>query len=200
MKHFIGLSLVLLGGCASPYRTKEALAMAQMVPEIVFENAEATVQLDITPRGTIHVIATSSGKEYVFLVDTGIPTIVLSAAVARQLALEQVQLPAKWVSGVGGTTNSAIALLPELILGPVQLKRLPVVILDLDRWNQREVAKNERRIDGMIGSNLFVLFDVTIDYQTGTLTLRRPNPIPAPTPTVPHSGGANEEAGSDLPR
>lgn len=127
----------------------------------------------IIVRGSIGTL-----KNLNFLVDTGAVPSVLNRRIANQLGVEmqdgQLSVLTKKL-----TTRHAIA--PEVRLGPLQIKNLPVVVQDL-AFAEDALGT---RVDAMIGFDLLGQAPFTIDYRSKTILFGTVDPSLAAIPYRP---------------
>lgn len=105
-----------------------------------------------------------SGASYLFVIDTGVGDVILDTGLARELGLPvfgEGEMPV--AAARRGTVGAA--WLPQLTLGPVEVRDLPVEVADV-----RRVAP---QVDGFIGTNLLAHFRPSFDYAGGRLLLGR---------------------------
>lgn len=93
-----------------------------------------------------------------FLLDTGAVPSVLSQTSASQLGIRGVKGS---LSVLNKDTQAEYAMVDEVKLGWVRADRLPMVVVDLTQLERRMGI----RIDAIIGLDLFVGQDLTIDYK-----------------------------------
>ena len=122
------------------------------------ERGDAVVEAFVNGRGPLP-----------FLLDTG-GHFILTPQAAQRLGL---RLAGAGTSGGGGSgrAKTSYALVNELRLGAAYLKHQPVVVIDYD--NDFSDRGNRVPLAGILGLELFERFATTIDYGSGTLTLKR---------------------------
>lgn len=129
---------------------------------------QTTVPLHVE-RGDAVVEAFVNGQGPLpFLLDTG-GHFILTPQAAHRLGL---RLAGAGTSGGGGSgrAKTSYALVNELRLGSAYLKRQPVVIIAYDN----DFSDRGKRVPlaGILGLEVFERFATTIDYGSGTLTLK----------------------------
>lgn len=176
MKFFLIIAPILfLSGCLSGSRQAEAKALFDAPPRVEMREAEVEIALTVGQFGRRYVFLTVHGRAFLFMVDTGaLPTIV-SDSVAKHAGIVTIPVPRGTLYGGGGTSSGSAGIIKELSVEGVTVSNLPVIFTDLTEWNVREFAGQQRKIDGILGSNFLEHLRASLDYTTNTLTLRRPN-------------------------
>ena len=101
---------------------------------------------------------------YIFAVDTGASTTVVSSELAQLLGIKSEPIPQ--LTGEGGTAEVTAGVAKSLAVGGVSASDLAVVVVDfLPALSQALSTK----LDGIIGYNFLKEFRVTIDYPNETL-------------------------------
>ncbi|HEX8845017.1 MAG TPA: aspartyl protease family protein [Pyrinomonadaceae bacterium] len=103
---------------------------------------------------------------YIFALDTGASTTVLSHEVAQIQGIKTTAIPN--MTGAGGTMKGAVGVVNSLALGEARREQMQVVISDFLEMLGKIVAT---KLDGIIGYNYLKEFRVTIDYPNETLRL-----------------------------
>ena len=98
-----------------------------------------------------------------FLLDTGAVPSVLSQRAASQMGVRGVRSS---LTVLNKDTQAESIEVNEVKLGWVQADRLPMVVVDLTHLERRL----DIRIDAIIGLDLFVGQDISIDYKHRTIT------------------------------
>lgn len=107
------------------------------------------------------------GPELYFILDTGAADTVIDKTVAASLNLNLLGSSVGAFAG-GKTATIQAAILPELRLGDMSLRQVPVVVLDTSRFRG---AAGGLPVSGVIGLGLMSQFLATIDYPHGRLVL-----------------------------
>jgi predicted aspartyl protease len=102
---------------------------------------------------------------YIFAVDTGASTTVLSSELAQLLGIKSAPIPQ--LTGAGGTAEVTAGVVRSLAVGGVRAEDLAVVVVDFLPALSQAV---ETKLDGIIGYNFLKEFRVTIDYPNETLS------------------------------
>lgn len=103
---------------------------------------------------------------YIFAVDTGASTTIVSREVAQILGIESSVIPE--LTGAGGTMQAATGMVRKLAVGSVEVENLIVVVADFLTMLSQAVTT---KLDGIVGYNFLKEFKVTIDYANETLHL-----------------------------
>lgn len=143
------------------------------------ENAEMHIEEmlnDANHRASYGLFVKLNGKQRTLEIDSGASGILLSRAAAARLGVthdEKVQ-----VGGVGdeGGIRSAVAHVESIRIGTLEFKNCPVTILE---------DRDKLGIDGLIGTDFFSRFLVTLDFPDHRFKL-------APLPQRPGDGGVEE--------
>ncbi|MDT4953403.1 MAG: hypothetical protein QOJ02_1541 [Acidobacteriota bacterium] len=105
---------------------------------------------------------------YIFALDTGASTTVVSSEVAQILAIESTGIPQ--MTGAGGTMQGFRGVVRSLAVGNANLENLAIVTADFLTMLSQIV---KTKLDGIIGYNFLKEFKVTIDYLNETLRLEQ---------------------------
>jgi predicted aspartyl protease len=103
---------------------------------------------------------------YIFAVDTGASSTVVSPEVAEILRIERERIPE--LTGAGGSMQAFTGIVRSLAVGNAEMKDLAVVIADFLAMLSQAIGT---KLDGIIGYNFLKEFKVTIDYPSETLRL-----------------------------
>jgi predicted aspartyl protease len=128
--------------------------------EIKFKLAHPSKPLILVP-----ALVNGEGP-YIFALDTGASTTVVSAEVAQILAIESTGIPQ--MTGAGGTMQGFRGVVRSLAVGDARLENLTIVTADFLTMLSQIV---KTKLDGIIGYNFLKEFKVTIDYPNETLRL-----------------------------
>jgi len=155
-----------------------------------FENAEreltqfpikpVTLPLRVTPVGTPTVRVRINGEEYDFWLDTGSSMTVISSEVARGSRVGVLSHDTLTVRTFSGSAPVHAAILKRMEIGPIVLTNSPAVIIDTKlmylKSSAEGVPSRGLKVDGIIGWDVIRQFDLTMNYATGTITLKQPLP------------------------
>jgi predicted aspartyl protease len=145
---------------------------------MTFPEKPVALPLHITPVGTPTVRVRINGRQYEFWLDTGSSMTVISSAVARETGIAQLSSDTLTVRTFAGSAPVRAAMIPRIELGSIVITNSPAVIIDQGlmylRASAQGVPGGGLRVDGIIGWDTIRQFDLTMDYTTGTITLRRP--------------------------
>ncbi len=107
------------------------------------------------------------GRSVYFLIDTGAPDLAIDKDFAAELGLKASDAGQGIFAG-GQHAAMLKSLLPQIAIGPVQVRNVPVALMPL-----RDFAlKPGIRIDGVVGTGFLRHFLATLDYPRGVLVLR----------------------------
>ena len=123
----------------------------------------------------LYVTATVNGRTHCLIVDTGFFMTALDSGAADRLRLPLRDIAWNRSSGGAGTSRDSMRVARadgiRLGLGGAPVGPLEVLVLPLDRLLG---AVSGRRIDGIIGADLFARFVVEADFGSNTLRLYAP--------------------------
>jgi predicted aspartyl protease len=117
------------------------------------------------PLVLIPVLVNGEGP-YIFALDTGASTTVVSSEIAQLLAIESTGIPQ--MTGAGGAMQGSKGVVRSLAVGNARLENLAIVTADFLTMLSQIV---KTKLDGIIGYNFLKEFEVTIDYPNETLRL-----------------------------
>lgn len=103
---------------------------------------------------------------FIFALDTGASTTVVSSEVAQLLGIESTGIPQ--MTGAGGAMQGSRGVVRSLAVGNAKLENLAVVTADFLAMLSQIV---KTKLDGIVGYNFLREFKVTIDYPNETLRL-----------------------------
>jgi predicted aspartyl protease len=103
---------------------------------------------------------------FIFALDTGASSTVLSSDVAQMLGIESTGIPQ--MTGAGGAMQGARGVVRSLAVGNARLENLTVATADFLTMLSQIV---KTKLDGIIGYNFLREFKVTIDYPNEMLRL-----------------------------
>jgi predicted aspartyl protease len=128
--------------------------------EIKFKLAHPAKPLILLP------VSINGEGPYIFAVDTGASSTVISPEVAETLAIERTSIPE--LTGAGGAMRASTGVARSLAVGKAEIENLAVVVADFLGMLSQAVGT---KLDGIIGYNFLKEFEVTIDYPNETLRL-----------------------------
>jgi predicted aspartyl protease len=103
---------------------------------------------------------------FIFALDTGASSTVLSSEAAQMLGIESTGIPQ--MTGAGGAMQGASGLVRSLAVGNARLENLTVATADFLVMLSQIV---KTKLDGIIGYNFLKEFKVEIDYPNEMLRL-----------------------------
>lgn len=157
------LLLPILAACAPPIPTQCELVRITEMP------LEASNRLLTVPVGI-------NGQWARMLVDTGAERSLLSERAVQRLGLARDMRYVSVTGGVGGAARTADVKIDNLVLGDV---RFPV-----DRMTVNQLAPG-LPVDGLLGADILLAFDLDIDVPGRKLTLYRVRRCPVADPPWP---------------
>jgi len=136
------------------------------------------LRLNLTPVGTPTVRLLINGKQYHFWLDTGSSMTVVSSSVAADAGITPLSEDTLSVRTFAGSAPVKAATIKRIDLGSIVITNSPTVIIDQSlmylRASAEGVPRGGLQVDGIIGWDIIRQLDLTMDYATGTMTLRRP--------------------------
>jgi clan AA aspartic protease (TIGR02281 family) len=143
-----------------------------------FPEKPQALRLNITAVGTPTVRVQINGKQYEFWLDTGSSMTVISSAVAKEAGIAPLSTDTLTVRTFAGSAPVRAATIRKMEIGSIVISNSPAVIIEQGlmylRASARGVPGGGLRVDGIIGWDTIRQFDLTMDFTTGTITLRRP--------------------------
>jgi predicted aspartyl protease/tetratricopeptide (TPR) repeat protein len=123
-------------------------------------------QLAVTMHGTMPIVhALINGRDAAFMADSGAYYNMLTPAAAAEYGLpQQMARIGYWVSGVGGSTAPMVATVKEFTIMGGKFPNVPFLVAGNDLGPAV----------GVIGQNLFHVFDVEYDLANGAIRIMRP--------------------------
>ena len=145
---------------------------------IIFPDMPLALRLNLTPVGTPTVRVLINGKQYDFWLDTGSSMTVVSSSVAADAGITPLSEDTLSIRTFAGSAPVKAATIKRIDLGSIVISNSPTVIIDQSlmylRASAEGVPRGGLRVDGIIGWDTIRQFDLTMNYATGTMTLRRP--------------------------
>ena len=145
---------------------------------VTFALEPVSIPLGRTLVGTPTLRVRINGKEFEFWLDTGSSLSVLSSDVAAEVGVSLLGQETMNVGTFAGIAPVRPALLKRIEIGPIVIANTPVIVMDAGLMRVRadadRVPLGGMRVDGIIGWDIIRQFDVSLDYDKRTITLRRP--------------------------
>jgi len=145
---------------------------------MTFPDTPLELRLNLTPVGTPTVRVLINGKQYDFWLDTGSSMTVISSSVAEDAGITPLSEDTLTVRTFAGSAPVKAATIKRIDLGSIVISNSPAVIIDQSlmylRSSAQGVQRGGLRVDGIIGWDTMRQFDLTMNYTTGTIKLRRP--------------------------
>lgn len=154
-------------------------AFANIEPERMSMSVDSVLlPLRVSAIGTPIVRVRINGKQYDFWLDTGSSITVLNSDVAAEVGASLLSGDELSVRTFGGSAPVKAAFVRRMEIGPVLLENTPAVIIDAAHMALRPMAESatasRMRIDGIIGWDTIRQLDLTLDYSSGLILIRRP--------------------------
>ena len=148
---------------------------------VTFAPGPVSLPLGITPVGTPTVRVQINGKEFEFWLDTGSSLTILSSNVAREAEVSIIGQETMNVGTFAGIAPVRPAVLKRIEIGAIVIANSPAIVMDAGLMRVRADAEgvpiDGMRVDGILGWDFIRQFDVSLDYQKRTITLRRPQAL-----------------------
>jgi predicted aspartyl protease len=154
-------------------------AFASVDPQMTtLPEKPVTLPLRITALGTPAVRVRINGKEYEFWLDTGSSMTVLSSNVASDAGVPILSPDTLSIRTWVGAAPVRPGAVKRMNIGPIVFTNIPAIVMDASLMRLRANADGVRggglRVDGIIGWDIIRQLDVVMDYQSATITFRRP--------------------------
>jgi hypothetical protein len=148
---------------------------------VTFVLAPVSIPLSTTLVGTPTMRVRINGKEFEFWLDTGSSLTVLSSDVAAEAGVAILGLETMNIGTFAGIAPVRPAVLKRIEIGPIVIANTPVIVMDASlmrvRADANGVPLGGMRVDGIIGWDVIRQFDVSLNYDKRTITLRRPEAL-----------------------
>ena len=114
-----------------------------------------------------------NNKKALLIIDTGASSTVFDKEKIKKFAAEKEFISNDKLSTGLGTNSmkSEKTVLKKIIFGELELKKQPVLLLDLSHVNTSYESIGLKPIDGVLGSDLLLKYDAIIDYKKCELRL-----------------------------
>jgi predicted aspartyl protease len=143
-----------------------------------FPAQEVELPLSITPVSTPTILVRINGKEFHFWLDTGSSITVLSSDVARSAGVSPLAEDTLIIATFGGVAPAKGALVKKLEIGGIVLTNTPAIMIDAQLMRVHASAEgvpwSGLPVDGIIGWDTIRQFDLAMDYEAGTVTIKQP--------------------------
>ena len=154
-------------------------AFANTEPERMSMSADsALMRLRVSAIGTPMIQVRINGKQYDFWVDTGSSITVLNSDVAEEVGAALLSGDHLSVRTFGGSAPVKPAFVRRLEIGPVLFENAPAVVIEASHMTLRPTPEGatpaRTRIDGIIGWDTIRQLDLTLDFASGLVLIRRP--------------------------
>ena len=125
------------------------------------------------PTGHLELTAVVNGRPARLFLDTGAGRTVFDAMRAARLDLPRLT-EVKCAGGLGAVGMATYQTTIEcLVLGPLEIRNLAALLLDLAHVNQALESRGGQPIDGVVGADLLESREAVIDYKHARLFLKR---------------------------
>jgi clan AA aspartic protease (TIGR02281 family) len=143
-----------------------------------FPQEDVALALGITPVGTPTVLVRINGKEYHFWLDTGSTITVVSSDVAKSTGISPLTTDMFTIATFGGVAPARPVFVKQMEIGGIVLTNTPAIVIDAELMKVKATADgvpwSGLAVDGIIGWDTIRQFDLAIDYEAGTVTIRPP--------------------------
>ncbi|MDF1540313.1 MAG: retroviral-like aspartic protease family protein, partial [Candidatus Thorarchaeota archaeon] len=119
-----------------------------------------------------HIPVTVNGEgPFTFTLDTGATATTISKSLAEKLGIETYEGDRKMASGVGGGMFPvSFARIESLLIGSLLIENTEIMVIDFD-----SLMGGARFTSGVIGHSTLKEFEMSVDYRTSTLKLKKAN-------------------------
>lgn len=139
---------------------------------------EESVPLTISRASTPMLPVRINGKEFIFWFDTGASMSIISSDVAKQAGLSALSPDTLAIATAAGKVPAVPTTIDLLEVGQVRIEHAPGMIIDAALMHVSDSLSAASRqpvtIDGMLGWDTIRELDVTLDFSSGSATIRRP--------------------------
>ncbi len=154
-------------------------AFGDLGPRITtFPEQRVTLPLGVTLVGTPTIRVLINGKEFRFWLDTGSSITVLSSEVAADAGISPLGDDTLTIATFEGSAAARPAVVKRMEIGSIVLANNPAIVMDAQLMRVKSTADgvpvSGLRVDGIIGWDTIRQFDISLDYQSGTVTIQRP--------------------------
>ncbi len=143
-----------------------------------FRSSTGRLQMSITAVGTPLVPVKIHDRDYNFWLDTGSSLTMLASDVAGDLGVSPLVKDTLEIVTSTGRVRAQPALIPQLLIGPLEVDNAPAMIVNESMMQMREPRQtgptSPVKIDGIIGFDIIRQLDMELDYGDGILRLRNP--------------------------
>jgi hypothetical protein len=141
-------------------------------------NKPISLPLVITPLGTPAIQVRINGRDYEFWLDTGSSMSVVSSTVAQDANIPFVSADTLRIRTFEGTAPVKAGIIRRLEVGSIAFTNTPTIVMDAALMRLKSTTEGVTgqgvRVDGIIGWDIIRQFDIVLDYQARTITLRPP--------------------------
>ena len=138
----------------------------------------ALMPLRVSTFGTPMVRVRINGRQYDFWLDTGSSITVLNSDVADEVGAPLLSSDNLAVRTFAGSAAVKAAFVRRIEIGPLVLENTPAVVVEASRMALKSVpdrpSASRTPIDGIIGWDTIRQLDLSLDYASGLLLIRRP--------------------------
>ena len=154
-------------------------AFANAEPQVIeFPSEPLVMPLKITTVGTPMIRVSINGNLYDFWLDTGSSMTVISSAVAADANIAALSDDTMMIRTFAGSAPVKAAFVKRIEIGSIVVKNCPAVIIDESlmylRTSEAGVPERGIHVDGIIGWDTLREFDLTMDYNGGSIELAKP--------------------------
>lgn len=142
-------------------------------PQVWFEGPGAVkAPLQKAADGKLYLTAQIKGRDAVLFIDTGATTII-DLALAKSLGIELTDTGMQGY-GLTGVAGDRLSARLDLRIGQLKITGAPCDCLDLGQLKEINRKAGLPEFDGLIGADLLAALRAVIDYDSLTLTMKRP--------------------------
>jgi len=115
-----------------------------------------------------------NGKSSAMIIDTGASkTVFDKTRITKFVSEKTFNSHDKLSSGLGtNTMESQLTVLKKIKIGELEIKNYQTILLDLSHVNNSYEQINLKPIDGVLGSDILLKYNATIDYEKKILKLK----------------------------
>jgi predicted aspartyl protease len=143
-----------------------------------FPDEQVALPLGVTPVNTPTVLVRINGREYHFWLDTGSTITVVSSDVAKSTGISPLTSDVFTIATFGGVAPARPVVVKKMEIGGILLTNTPAIVIEAELMKVKATADGVPwtglPVDGIIGWDTIRQFDLAMDYEASTLTIRQP--------------------------
>lgn len=168
------------GDAAARARRRAWAELAAVLPAVRRDPASVDAQVEFVPARVPELLVPAGDRGGAFVLDTGATFTTLSATLASALHVDVMVEGGQVRDGAGRPFPVLYGRLPELTLGGLRLRPMPVLVVRDQTLSMRDLyAGPERGVDGLLGLDVLTRFRVVLDPKARAATFTTPSGLAA---------------------